>query len=329
MPLVAAALIAYAAGLLAEFGGAPFGAVVATALASALVALIHHRSAAVALALLVACGAATARAADARSARCLVAAARADAWRVVLDDDAAPGGYARGTLTDDDGCALPVAVFAAAGRAPAGHAAIVRGALIRSERGAGVVVREARVRDDGSAAALPALRAHAARAIGRTFGGDSALALALLVADTRSLTPELRDRFAAAGLVHVLSISGLHVAVIAAALLLAFQGLRLPRVAATAGAVGATALYVAMIGAPAPAVRAGTMLAAAAASRLLQRPTSPWASLALGAWLPVLLDPRAVLDLGFQLSVAGMASLVASGALARRVLRARDDAGGP
>ena len=43
----------------------------------------------------------------------------------------------------------------------------------------------------------------------------------------------------------------------------------------------------------------------------------------------MLLDPRAVLDLGFQLSVAGMASLVASGALARRVLRARDDAGGP
>jgi competence protein ComEC len=61
------------------------------------------------------------------------------------------------------------------------------------------------------------------------------------------------------------------------------------------------------------------MLGAVAASRSLQRPTSPWAGLALGALAP-LVSPRTVLDLGYQLSVVGIAGLIASGALARRFL---------
>ncbi|HEU4564805.1 MAG TPA: ComEC/Rec2 family competence protein, partial [Gemmatimonadaceae bacterium] len=40
----------------------------------------------------------------------------------------------------------------------------------------------------------------------------------------------------------------------------------------------------------------------------------------LGAWAPVLLDARAVTDLGYQLSVAGIAALIASERLARRLL---------
>jgi len=47
---------------------------------------------------------------------------------------------------------------------------------------------------------------------------------------------------------------------------------------------------------------------------MLQRPTSPWAALALGAAAPLVV-PATVLDLGYQLSVLGMAGLVASGAL--------------
>ncbi|HET7456342.1 MAG TPA: DNA internalization-related competence protein ComEC/Rec2 [Gemmatimonadaceae bacterium] len=321
MPLVTAAALAYAAGLGAGFGGLSLGIAAALAGAAAAAALRARRGEVAALALVSFCGVAVARAADSRAARCVVLATADRSWRVDLDDDASPGGYARGTLRRADGCALHAALFVGSGRAAAGDVAEVRGALLPADRD-GVIVREAHVRGGGERRLLPALRARASRSIGRSFGADSALALALLVADTRSLSPELRDRFAAAGLVHVLSISGLHVAVIAATLLLVFQAARLPRNAAAVAAVGTTAFYVAMIGAPAPAVRAGAMLAAAAASRALQRPTSPWASLALGAWLPMLFDPRAVLDLGFQLSVAGMASLVASGALARRTFGA-------
>jgi competence protein ComEC len=77
------------------------------------------------------------------------------------------------------------------------------------------------------------------------------------------------------------------------------------------------AAYVTVIGAPPPAVRSAVMLGVGAVSRLAQRNTSPWASLAIGAGMPLLV-PRTVLDLGWQLSVLGMAGLVASGALARR-----------
>ena len=83
-----------------------------------------------------------------------------------------------------------------------------------------------------------------------------------------------------------------------------------------------TLVYIIVIGAPAPAVRSAVMLGASALSRLTQRPTSPWAGLALGAWAPVV-NPRIITDLGFQLSVAGLAALIASGALARRLLAGR------
>src|SRR5690606_37937003 len=69
-----------------------------------------------------------------------------------------------------------------------------------------------------------------------------------------------------------------------------------------------------------PAVRSAVMLSVGTASRLLQRPTSAWASLALGAGVPLLGDVRTALDLGYQLSVSGMAELVAAGILGKRVL---------
>lgn len=151
------------------------------------------------------------------------------------------------------------------------------------------------------------------------FAGDAPLVRALLIADERSIPADVRDRFAAAGLVHVLSISGLHVAVIAAAIVLCFEALRLGRTRARWAALGVTALYVASIGAPPPALRSAAMLAALTAGRTLQRPVSPWATLALGAGWP-LADPRVVNDLGWQLSVSGFAALVAAGIWVKRNL---------
>jgi competence protein ComEC len=62
------------------------------------------------------------------------------------------------------------------------------------------------------------IRARAARSIDNTFGEDAPLARALLIADQHQIPTEMRDRYASAGLIHMLSISGLHVAVIAAAM---------------------------------------------------------------------------------------------------------------
>ena len=134
----------------------------------------------------------------------------------------------------------------------------------------------------------------------------------------------MRDRYAAAGLVHMLSISGLHVAVIAAAMELLFQVGRMPRRAALFGAFIATGIYVAVIGAPPPALRSAAMMGVMMISRLAQRPTSPWAAWAIGAFIPLIV-PRTALDVGYQLSVLGMCALVAAGSLWRRHLVMRVD----
>jgi competence protein ComEC len=66
------------------------------------------------------------------------------------------------------------------------------------------------------------------------------------------------------------------------------------------------------------------MLGVAMVSRLAQRPTSPWAAWAIGAFVPLLI-PRTALDVGYQLSVLGMCALVAAGSLWRRHLDKRLD----
>jgi competence protein ComEC len=171
---------------------------------------------------------------------------------------------------------------------------------------------------------LSRIRARAAQSIDGTFGDDAPMARALLIADQRQIPTEMRDRYAAAGLVHMLSISGLHVAIIAAAMELLFQVARMSRRASLLGAFAATGIYVAVIGAPAPALRSAAMLGVTMASRMAQRPTSPWAAWAIGAFVP-LFAPRTMLDVGYQLSVLGMCALVAAGALWRRHLADRVD----
>jgi competence protein ComEC len=172
---------------------------------------------------------------------------------------------------------------------------------------------------DRAPSPLARWRLRAGVRIDTLFGPDAPLVRALLIADVRAIPPDTRDRFAAAGLVHILSISGLHVAIIAGAVLLVFEALRMRRSRARWAALGVTAAYVAAIGAPPPALRSASMLAVATVSRSLDRPVSPWAALALGALVP-LADPRTVTDIGWQLSVCGYAALTAAGIWTRRHL---------
>jgi competence protein ComEC len=167
--------------------------------------------------------------------------------------------------------------------------------------------------------AIARLRARAARRIDARFGTDAPLVRALVVADVHDLDDAMRDRWARAGLVHALSVSGLHVGIVFGALVLAARAARAPPARAAALAMLGLAAYVLVIGAPAPAVRAAVMAGAVAAARARQRPVSPWAAIALGAWVPVLFDAAVPLDLGWQLSVGGIATLQCAGAAVTRL----------
>ena len=220
---------------------------------------------------------------------------------------------------------FPIAVFAAlaADSRRLGLAVIlISGALVAATADRPDPRHRFRRGSDEPAGALEKTRDRAAKSIDRVFGGYAPMARALLIADQHRIPPDMKDRYARAGMVHMLSISGLHVAIIAGAVVLLLQAARIPRASASLLAVVITAVYVAIIGAPAPAVRSAVMLAAVAASKSLQRPTSPWAGLALGAFVP-LVSTRTVLDLGYQLSVVGIAGLIASASLAKRLLTGR------
>ena len=197
---------------------------------------------------------------------------------------------------------------------------LIAGALIAVTSG-----KPQRVRFDPDAeshGALASMRNRASQSIERIFRADAPMAKALLIADQHEIPREMRDRYARSGMVHMLSISGLHVAIVAGAMMLVLQAMHLSRGWASLVGVVLTCLYVAVIGAPAPAVRSATMLGMVAASNAAQRPTSPWAGLAVGAFVPLAV-PATILDLGYQLSVIGIAGLIVSGRLSRQFLKKR------
>ena len=313
MPLVTLAVITYAAGLLLGFGGVvhPALAVFGVAVASG---IVRRDARLVALTALALTGWLAARGAIAGESRC---SRMRGPIIAVFPETLAPGAFVRGETRSIGGraCRAGVTVAVRQGRVPAGREARIAGEV--SATHGRLLARAASVRSTRGQDAIVAFRARLGMGIDSAFGVNAPLARALLIADTRSVDPAVRDRYGAAGLVHMLSISGLHVAIIALAVELLCRAARLPPKAASLTTIALVVAYVIIIGAPPPAVRSAVMLGVTALSRMAQRNTSPWASLAIGGGIP-LVAPRTVLDLGWQLSVLGMAGLVASGALARR-----------
>ena len=322
MPLIAIALLSYGAGLLAGLAGALGTAALLSGVAG-LIAAARRSATLGAVGLLVAAGAAVGRAAERHDHGCALTIAAGSRW-TIEPVVAIASGESGDVIVHEGRCHVHAWANVISGEADAGVRVEARGIPRLGPRG--LALGTLRLSRGGGAAPSPSLlatwRGRATRTVEDAFGSDAPLAKALLVADTRSLTPAMRDEFAAAGLVHMLSISGLHVGLIALAVTIALGATGLPRTRAAWGSVALTSLYVGVIGAPAPAVRAVAMLAAAESSRMLQRPTSPWAALAVGAAAP-LVDPRLVADVGYQLSIAGMVALIAAGAVEQRWFRGR------
>jgi competence protein ComEC len=306
-------VLAYAAGLLLGFGGVVHPALIVLG-CFAVVGVVRRDARVISLAALGVSGWLAARGTVADQERC---SRMRGPIRAVFPEALAPGAFVRGEtrLIAGRACTTSISVAVRRGHAAAGEEVLLVGDVSATHGrlfARGASIRAGRDRDE-----IVAFRARLGRGLDSAFGRNGALARALLIADTRSLDPAVRDRYAAAGLVHMLSISGLHVAIIALAVELLCRAARLPPRAASITTLVLVAGYVMVIGAPPPAVRSAVMLGVSAMSRLAQRNTSPWASLAIGAGVPLLI-PRTVLDLGWQLSVLGMAGLIASGALARR-----------
>ncbi len=318
MPLIAWAVAAYATGLtlgLARQIPAGIGLV-------GLLVLLQLRGrwhAALPCLGLVVAGTAIATLHLWRVERCRPAIVAAGRVTARIDRAATPGAFTRAQVLG--ACRVGLSVSIRDGHAAPGAVVRITGTMFAT--GDGILVRKASVRELRPPDVFARARQRAAHAIERDFGVDAPLAKALLIAETDDLDPTIRDTFARAGLVHILSISGLHVTIVAAAVVLLLEAARWSRRRALIGGCIVTLAYVLLIGAPAPAVRSAVMFVTLAASRLLQRPTSPWAALALGAGWPLLFDPTVVLRIGWQLTVAGMVGIIVSGTVTRRLIPPR------
>src|SRR5262249_3462388 len=173
----------------------------------------------------------------------------------------------------------------------------------------------------GVRARLERWRARLTAAIAAAVPGrEGAVLRALVVGDEGDIDDELRTAFTRAGVVHVLSISGLHVGLVAAAayavarwllarserLLLALD---VNRVAATLS-LAPVAVYAALAGLGVATLRAAVMVGAAVVAALLGRPAEVLRTLALAALLLALAWPGAPLEIAFQLSFASVAAVV-------------------
>jgi competence protein ComEC len=158
--------------------------------------------------------------------------------------------------------------------------------------------------------ALLLWRAQIQARIRKLFPTHSGLAEALLVAQRDGLDAEIRARYAASGLTHLLAISGTHVALVAAVLWMFARMARLPRRIAYVMCVSGTAFYVLFLGAPFAAIRALLQLVLLVIARNLQRPAHALGLVAAAALMIVAAHPHAVVDAGFQLSFAGIAAIV-------------------
>jgi competence protein ComEC len=141
---------------------------------------------------------------------------------------------------------------------------------------------------------------------------QASLLAGITLGDDRAQPADLADAFRAAGLTHLLAVSGQNVAfvmVIAAPLL---TRLRFgPRLAVT---LAVLALFALVTRAEPSVLRAVAMASVAAVGAALGRPTSTVRTLALGVTAMLLVDPLLATSLGFRLSVAGAAGIVVGAA---------------
>lgn len=172
-------------------------------------------------------------------------------------------------------------------------------------------------------ASVQRLRQAIGARVDRALSGETAAIAKALITGERGGIPEAANAaYRDSGLFHILSISGLHMAVMGGAvffsvrLLLALfpsVALRYPvkKWAALAAAFGSLC-YLAISGTSFATVRSFIMISIMFLAVLLDRPALALRNVALSALVILALFPESVLDVGFQMSFAAVVALVAA-----------------
>lgn len=140
-----------------------------------------------------------------------------------------------------------------------------------------------------------------------------AIARALVLGVTDGLDNELRDAYAGVGVMHILAVSGLHVGVIYFVLASVLRPLnRLPtgKWAVAFVSIAVLWLYAFVTGLSASVLRAVTMFSFLTLAKPWRRGTNVYNTLAVSAFVMLLVDPMFIFSVGFQLSYLAVLGIV-------------------
>lgn len=150
---------------------------------------------------------------------------------------------------------------------------------------------------------------------------EAGLAAGILVGLRDLVDRAVAASFTTAGLSHIVAISGWNIAQVAAVIVGMLRWL--PRRPRSLIVIASICLYTLLAGASASVVRAAVMGAVALLARESGRRGGAPTALALAVWLLLMLDPGIATDIGFQLSSAATAGLLAWGTPLQERLAAR------
>lgn len=168
-------------------------------------------------------------------------------------------------------------------------------------------------------------REHAQRLLAagiEDFPSIHALLQAMTLGETSGLTPEQLEAFRQTGTLHLFSVSGLHVGMMAVIFWFALKLLRLPFPVQILAVILLLFFYATVTGLRPASVRAAFMASVILLGWLLQRPSSPTNSLAAAGFILLLLNPPLLFHPGFQLSFLVVFSILVLGVPAVRWLQA-------
>lgn len=136
---------------------------------------------------------------------------------------------------------------------------------------------------------------------------------AMLLGQQSELSEEQRSMFRESGTMHVFSISGLHIAAIAAGLHALLSAMRLPSLVRYGFGLLTLWLYVDITGAAPSAIRAFIMVALIQSALALRVARNPIAALTASSLIILLIDPLQLFSASFQMSYGIVAALLLLG----------------
>jgi len=136
------------------------------------------------------------------------------------------------------------------------------------------------------------------------------LAIAMVLGQREFVTPEVRDRLLVTGTVHLLSVSGLHLAIIVALAHWTATFFQFPPVAKIAWVLAVCLLYTALTGARPPVLRAAVLVAVFWMAVMVKRPSQPINALSLAGLIILVWNPALLFGIGVQLSFLAVATLL-------------------